>query len=116
MWSRDSQTIGMSLLLEKDSNVLSDSTRKRNTETEVRVEVLRKRRSVVIARKRENTDRDPDQMIDRDSVDTGKDRLKTGIGDTRGVPAMKNNKNNVKNLQNQRRDSKPQVTKAILVT
>lgn len=116
MWSRDSQIIGMNLLLGIGSNVLRDSTRKRNIENVVRVEVSRKRRSTVIVRTRKGIDRDPDQMKDRDSVATGKDRLKTVIVDTREVPAMKNNKNNVKNLKNQRRDNRPQVTKAIPVT
>ena len=106
MWSKGSQIIGTSLLLGKGSNVQKDSTRRRSIETVVRVEVLRKRRNIVIAKRREGTDRDLDQMIGKDSVVTDKERQRTAIVDTREVLAIRNSKPNVKSLKNQKKDSR----------
>lgn len=113
MWSKGSQITGMSLPLGKDSNVRRDNTRKRNIETVVGVGVLRKRKNIAIVKKREGID--PDRMKDRDSVATGKDRMKCVIVEIKEVPAMRNNKNNVESLKKIRKDKTPQVTKAILV-
>jgi hypothetical protein len=100
MWLRGLQTIGMSLLIEKDSSDRKDSTRKRNMETVAGVKVLRKRKNIAIVKIREGTDRDLDLMEDKDNVITERDKLKADIVDIREVPAIKNSKNNVKNHKN----------------
>ncbi len=100
MWWRDLQTIEISLLIEIDRRDPRDNTRRRSIEIVVEVEVLKKRRSTVIVKKREDTDLDLDLMEDKNSVVTKRNKLIADIIDIGKVPAIRKSKDNVKSPKN----------------